>query len=352
MKERMNEQMNERAERKKDRKAELSCLNLLLCLLVIFIHASSEPVSKLLRDSWQYFAVMVPWRLAAFVVQGFFFLSGVKLCLEAEKPFHPLPFYRRRFQSVVVPYLIAVALYYCWFVHIGYFHFSLVDLARYVVVGNLVSPFYFVVTIVQFYLLAPLFRAGAKRLSVGVLLAGSFAVMIICRFYLLQNFAYADRVFTTYLFYFVSGCAAGAHYQDFCNFLHRWTLPLCVLWAVLAAADICSFHGLVSQLKGAAEWIHTFYCIAAIPACAALCLRIARHGLPRLIVTMDAVTYPVFLCHSFFIFWLNDKLTLLGITDLALRYGLRLAFVYPVSFSLCIGAQRLRQHFLPQRQRL
>ena len=52
----------------KKRRTELSCLNLLLCLLVIFIHASSEPVGRLLRDSWQYFVVMVPWRLAAFVV--------------------------------------------------------------------------------------------------------------------------------------------------------------------------------------------------------------------------------------------------------------------------------------------
>ena len=61
----------------KKRLAELSYLNLLLCLLVIFIHVSAEPVSRLNRDSLQYLVVVVPWRLSAFVVQGFFFLSGV-----------------------------------------------------------------------------------------------------------------------------------------------------------------------------------------------------------------------------------------------------------------------------------
>lgn len=327
----------------KKRRTELSCLNLLLCLLVIFIHASSEPVGRLLRHSWQYFTVMVPWRLAAFVVQGFFFLSGVKLCLGAKEPFDTLAFYRRRCRTVVLPYLAAVVLYYCWFVHIGYFPFSFADLTRYAVVGNLVSPFYFVVTIVQFYLLAPLFLRAAKSVSPPVGLVLSLAVMLLFRFWLLGDFPYADRVFTTYLFYFTAGCIAGEHYDDFCALLRQWKLPLCILWAVLAAVDIAGFSGRLPGLSPWNEWIHTAYCIAAILACAALCLRMGQRGVPRWVMAMDAVTYPVFLCHSFFIFWLNDKLTALGITSLAVRYALRLAFVYPVSFALCIGGQALRR---------
>ena len=327
----------------KKRRTELSCLNLLLCLLVIFIHASSEPVGRLLRDSWQYFAVMVPWRLAAFVVQGFFFLSGVKLCLGAKEPFDTLAFYRRRLRTVVLPYLAAVFLYYCWFVRIGYFPFSLRALARYAVVGDLVSPFYFVVTIVQFYLLAPLFLRAAKSVFPPVLLTGSFAVMMLCWKGLGQGFAYTDRLFTTYLFYLVLGCTAGVHYEAFCAFLRRRTLPLCALWAVLAAVDIAGFSGRVLGLVPWNEWLHTAYCIAAILACAALCLRLGQRSVPRWIMAMDAVTYPVFLCHSFFIFWLNDKLTAWGVTSIAVRYAARLAFVYPVSFALCMGGRSLRR---------
>ena len=103
------------------RRTELSYANLLLCLLVIFIHASAEPVSQLNRDSWQYLAVMIPWRLSAFVVQGFFFLSGVKLVLGAKEPFDTAGFYLRRAKAVVLPYVGWVFVYYCWFVFHGYY---------------------------------------------------------------------------------------------------------------------------------------------------------------------------------------------------------------------------------------
>lgn len=66
---------------KRNRLPELSYLNLTFCILVALIHILSEPVSSLDRSSLQYFVVMIPHRLSSFVVQGFIFLSGLKLCL-------------------------------------------------------------------------------------------------------------------------------------------------------------------------------------------------------------------------------------------------------------------------------
>ena len=70
----------------KIRRSELSILNLFFCLLVLWIHCSSHPVSTLDHGSWQY-GVMVCLQRVAFVsVPGFFFLSGLKLTLSITPP--------------------------------------------------------------------------------------------------------------------------------------------------------------------------------------------------------------------------------------------------------------------------
>ena len=330
----------------KKRLAELSYLNLLLYLLVIFIHVSAEPVSRLNRDSLQYLVVVVPWRLSAFVVQGFFFLSGVKLCLGAKEPFDAPHFWLRRVRTVVLPYVAWVFLYYCWFCRHGYFSFRLEDLGGYLLRGDLVSPFYFVVTIVQFYLLAPLFLRAVERLRPALLLAGSLVVMVVLWKGLPQllrlasiseDFRYTDRVFTTYLFYFTAGCVAGKHYAAFCAWLRKRRLPLCLTFGLLGVGDVWIYGRLLPVVGGFfADLFHMGYCVAAIAALLSLALLLAERGMPPAAAAMDAVTYPVFLCHSLIIFWLNDKMTALGLCDLAYRFLLRTVVVYPTAFALCL----------------
>lgn len=68
------------------RRPELSRLNVLFCLLVVFIHVASHPVSTLDPLSWQYALVLIPQRLAFVSVPGFFLLSGLKLTLPRTSP--------------------------------------------------------------------------------------------------------------------------------------------------------------------------------------------------------------------------------------------------------------------------
>mgnify|MGYP004515085305 CR=1 FL=1 len=68
------------------RKSEIALFSLLMCVLVIFIHVTSWTLTAMDRTSVKYLLLLFPWRLSAFVVQGFVFLSGVRLFL-SEKPF-------------------------------------------------------------------------------------------------------------------------------------------------------------------------------------------------------------------------------------------------------------------------
>ena len=79
--------------------------------MVVFIHVSSIPVSQLQKDSLQYLGVMLPWRLSAFVVQGFIFLSGLKFFMKGTEKFNYLTFLKKRIKTILLPYIIWTAAY-------------------------------------------------------------------------------------------------------------------------------------------------------------------------------------------------------------------------------------------------
>ena len=73
------------------RREELTTLNLLFCLMVLWSHCSGHPITVLDHSSWQYGLMISLQRLTFVSVSGFFFLSGVKLTLNsASAPSPPL----------------------------------------------------------------------------------------------------------------------------------------------------------------------------------------------------------------------------------------------------------------------
>lgn len=331
---------------------ELSMMNVLFCMLVILIHVSSEPVSVLSKDSAAYIAVMAPQRLSSFVVQGFIFLSGLKLFLHPEREFDFIAFLIKRIKLIIAPYLLWVLLYYCYFVSIGYFPFRFGDLLRYILVGDLVAHFYFVIIIVQFYLLVPLFRVFVKKAPAAVLLLTALLITLVCSRYLpailelvgVQNFAYNDRVFTSYLIYWTLGCLVGRHYQAFKAKVYRYRYAVTIAFVLTAAIDLVLYDLSMRRLFRFAflDEFHILYCIAAIFFVFLITDKLAKHIGKRgvsVLGTIDRSTYHIYLCHCLFIFWLNNKMTELGLVSIGQRFIVRLVFVYILSFLMCAGWQ-------------
>ena len=201
-----------------NQKKELSLLNLLFCILVVLIHCLSQPVSVLDRSSWQYALVLCVQRLAFVSVPGFFFLSGLKLTLFADRHRSLVKYWLGRVRTILLPYILAVAIYYLYFWTHHYFPFSLADFGGYLVRGDLSSHFYFVVTLVQFMVLTPVFLWLARRFDPVVLLPFALGLTWLSSLYLQAiltsavpgvTFPYGDRVFVSYLIYYLAGCCAG-----------------------------------------------------------------------------------------------------------------------------------------------
>lgn len=201
---------------------ELAYFNAVACLLVILIHVLSLGVSKAEPTSWQMAAIYFPWRWAAFVVPAFLFSGGVKMSLAFGERWAVREYgryLRSRFLKIYLPYLLWNVIYYLVFLRIGYVGGSVRELLKYIWVGNLSSPFYYVVIVMQFYLLQPLWFWLVKKVpwhmaalcAVVATLLSLQGNSILGLFGL--SFGYLDRVFPSYLIFWVLGLYAGEYYE-------------------------------------------------------------------------------------------------------------------------------------------
>lgn len=334
---------------------ELSLLNVLFCLLVVLIHVLSQTVISLERSSWQYALVLIVQRLSFVSVPGFFFLSGLKLTLPRSRPQPLARYYLGRVKTLLLPYLLAAAAYYLCFVAIGWYAFSPAQFLRETALGTLSAPFYFLVALVQFILLAPLFQWLARRYHPVLLLPLSLGITWLSSLYfnsILQlfdpsaAFPYSDRVFTTYLVYYLAGCCAGQNYPRCLALLaeNRSLIAASALFwgAADAAVSLLAFSG--RRAAPFLELIHTLYILSAILF---LLDWTERHkellsgGRGRLLRAADQASYLIYLYHCLVITLFNYYAPRLAGERTSVLLLLRAAVVYPVSIAGCILWQRL-----------
>ena len=330
------------------RKNELMLLSVVFMFLVIFIHVAAECVDGYVTSSVQFAVICSLHRLASFVVQGFIFLSGVKLFLGYREDFSYGKFYLARAKRVILPYLVCFALFYVYFIFTRAVDPSLGHFTSELITGGLVGHFYFVAIICQFYLLMPLWRLLYRRGSPIVWVVASFAIMILAKEYLpaavrvifRYEMKYNSRLFTYYLFYFVSGIFVGKYYEQVCGFVIKMKQWIYGISAFVGAVD-CVFIYLIRRgiyYPRFAETWHVFYCVFAILTvfAAALSAKVKGFTRSRFLGLIDSASYNVYLIHPLFIFvsdWVSGRL---GISSLTLRFVIKGLFTLVFAVGLCL----------------
>ena len=339
---------------------EIVNLNVFFAMLVIFIHVSSSPVTTLAKDGFAYVFVMTLWRFSGFAVPGFLFLSSLKMFVNMKENFSYKKFYKSRFFKIVLPYVFWVIVFYVYFYLRGYFpenqnHFK--SLSENILLGNLVAHFYFIVVIVQFYLLAPLWIFIKNHVNKTLALAVSFLIMILSQ-YIPKFFAdfnitfiYNDRLFTTYIFYWVLGIYAGANYEGFKNMLKSKTALFAVLFAAFLILDTRNYYlSSVGISVKYIELVRKLYCISAIMFFYGLSLKDEKTHNNKIIKAIDNASYYIYLSHCLFIFEIDRIMQNANITKVRFTYPIRFIFVYAVCILMCTGyvflKKKARRHIL------
>ncbi len=306
-------------------------MSALMCLLVVFIHISGEAVTTLARPSVQSLIVYIPWKLSSFAVPCFIFLAGMKQSLPRTHEQSYLRYLLGRLKSVVLPYVLWNIVYYAYFVAVGYITPSPLGLLASMLKGDLSAQLYFVVIIVQFYLLRPLWQVIVERYPPLPVLTVALTVTLICSQYI--PFWFSDRLLVAYLVFWLAGCYCGKYRERFVETLKTYRVEVFCVFVFFAAALIIFTYLTFCQTVffGFLGILSTAYSLAAVCAVYLACLYIPC---TRVMGLLDRASYSIYLMHVL-VLLVTDAL--LGELSPKWDLAIKLVVVYGVSLAVCAG---------------
>lgn len=323
------------------RKPDIMFLNIVFCLIVIFIHISSEVVTDMPKDTNFFRIVFSAQKLSSFVVQGFLLLSGVKLFLHKGDGIDFAGYYASRFFRIIVPYVFWATVYYMYFCRMGVYKFSASDLVWHLICGDIWAHFYFIIVLVQFELLAPLWMLLFKRGNAAVHIAFSTIITAICAQYLpsvlttlfpsMPDFS-VSNCFLRYQIYWTAGCLIGRNYEDFRGYLKNSKIMITLTFIICAVLYVFLALATFGHEPVWLELFNILYSMSAILLFYMVSQLFTLGGGSALkpLTPFDRSTYTVYLVHCLMIVLLNNYLTSKGILDIPKRFGIRAAVIYAV----------------------
>lgn len=221
----------------KERIPQLDIFRAIAIFAVLAIHATSRTLSETMGTGMFHPFLFIN-KFSQFAVPSFVFLSGFVLFYNyIDRPLSGKTlgkFYSRRLIYIIVPYFIFSLLYFCLKMTAGHtWNMPLDDMAaklwKYLWTGTAYTHLYYIIIIIQFYVLFPLMlwclqkvrRLAAWAPVIGLALQWGFVLL---NKYMVNNGYWQlskGSLAITYFSYFLLGAAVAVYYGS----LKKWLIP-------------------------------------------------------------------------------------------------------------------------------
>jgi len=287
----------------KEKIEEIKYLRVIGCLAVILIHTSAEPVTQLAKGSMHLAAFSLLNRALQFAVPLFIFISGFVLYYnyQARPGFSYGEFLKKRLSGVLLPYGGWTLVYYFFFIAAGYYTFSWPFLLKKLLLADMVYHLYFVLLIVQFYILFGVFLYLFKKVNNKLLLSGILVINIL--FLQLFYFPYVDRFFLQYVVFFALGCYFAGQRAQVKDFLKSRKYYLFVFYLLIVGYFTAQFYQyqvlkvVMDSFTIKLTWL--FFNIISIIFVyyLAISFQTDNNRLKKIISQIDAASFHIYLAH-------------------------------------------------------
>ncbi|WP_059049296.1 acyltransferase [Paenibacillus senegalimassiliensis] len=319
--------------------------------------------------------------LIRFAVPLFVFITGVVLFYNYDGKLNYGSFLWKRFRQIVVPYLAWTVIYYIWMsVRSGGIVMSLsslwnelVELLRVSLTGQASYHLWFMVMIIPFYLLFPLFRlmlGKEKKLWVNLAVGVVFLGLALGLVYALSKgwitsdnaflnttvIRYLDRNFLFWMFYFVMGGLVGLYYKQWKMIVSRiWWL--CLIGLGVFMYIIYTRIEALTQSLTSDLYIYSSYVTAPLNLLMmgtilvsmvlvfAAAERLAEHTswLTSLLTTFGRYSFGAYLIHAMVLSSTNYlAISYLGVLGVYGQTVVSFVLCAAVSLGVCVGLSKVK----------
>lgn len=312
----------------KARLDELTVMRAVACLSVLLVHISAIPFDSpdLSEGSLIFFGYLN--RAFKFTTPTFVFLSGVmQYYHQWQGVFDFKKFMKKRFGPIFWPYLTAVIGYEVILGFMGVYPLSIKDCLTRFFLGSSNYHLYFVVIILQLYLLMPLVLKLFERFNDRLVLLGSLGINLISREFLIMP--YSDRLFVNYLFFFMLGAYVVRHMDWFKEVASkRWGI---LLLGYLALSGIYGYQfveGTISEryinyhLTSLTWFVFTLFAMALLYALSVKSVNWQGYGrfIKGFTQKISTASYWIYLIHPMFLYVSARAFSYTGLNSSALGF--------------------------------
>lgn len=330
---------------------EANILRGIACLAVIFVHISAIPVSTLQSDSIHMKLFSLLNRSAKFTTPTFIFLSGLTMFYSyKDRTFHYSSFLKKRVLATLIPYFLWTLIYYKYFIDQGYYIFSWDFLIENLLLADMSYHLYFILTILQFYLLFGVFLYIFKRFNHNYTLVALLAISIFTVKYV--RFPYVDRFFARYVFFFGLGCYTAIYIDIIREKLLKYKYLVMAAYISISCYygyQFYQYYGLKKSVDNFLVELTWFsFCFIAIMFYYLVAYQIAVNEnsvVYRGFKKIAKASYYVYLSHPLAIFISEKFLTNMGMLSITRRFVVTMIIVYGTVVPLAILYSTAKSRF-------
>lgn len=234
---------------KTDKLYELDYMRFIACLAVMIVHITATGVTGYIHGSFPHIVMLAINRSFKFTTPIFIFLSGVTSFYSyRKKEFKYIPFIVKRLEKVLVAYVVWCVIYYVAYMRLGFYSFDIGFFIENVLLGTMSYHLYFVIIIVQMYIVGPLFykmlRNSNKKISILVV---SAIITVLCAEYI--RFENSDRLFLKYMFFYMLGIFVTLEYDKYIAWIQKHKLVIAAGYIAFSGAyTVVSYYDLAINI--------------------------------------------------------------------------------------------------------
>jgi peptidoglycan/LPS O-acetylase OafA/YrhL len=296
---------------KKPKIVEIDIIRAIAILAVVVIHGTSNAVMLPLGTVSQavFFTVN---RLSHFTVPVFIWVSGLVLFYsyyDAWDKRSAFAFMVKRLRLILVPYVLWSIFYYVfnqWMFH-SVVHLDPWYLIKLLISGNASYHLYYIIIILQFYLVFPVLISLCKRSAKFRLLLIPIGIGVEAAFYSFSHWVrpipYFESLFPGYCALFAFGAFTGIYHAEVLRWVNHWSVWVYVTCLLSGTA----FTGMyVGSQYGIVSFENTWYELVLLLYCGATALSVLLFGQKLLgqnpwyagaLLSLGSASFGIYLAH-------------------------------------------------------